>query len=70
VLHAPGATGGLEVVDPQGRRIVSGRRFAIVVSSTAGECLPARHLCGPGGCTRVVLATPSRDHHEALATAP
>jgi len=70
VLHAPGAPGGLEVVDAQGRRIVAGRRFAIVASGTAGECLESRHACDATGCTRVALAPRSRDRHEALATAP
>jgi len=70
VLHAPGAPGGLEVVDAQGRRIVAGRRFAIVASGTAGECLESRHACDAAGCTRVALAPRSRDRHEALATAP
>jgi len=70
VLHAPGAPGGLEVVDAQGRRIVAGRRFAIVASGTAGECLESRHTCDATGCTRVSLAPRSRDRHEALATAP
>ena len=70
VLHAPGAPGGLEVVDAQGRRIVAGRRFAIVASGTAGECLESRHTCDATGCTRVALTPRSRDRHEALATAP
>ena len=70
VLYAPAAPGGLEVADESGRRLAGGRRFAVVASSGANECLEARHTCGPDGCTRVVLAPRSRDHHEALVTSP
>jgi hypothetical protein len=70
VLYAPGATGGLEVTDEQGRRILAGRRFAVLASALAGECLEARHACDATGCTRVALAPRSRDRHEALVTSP
>lgn len=70
VLYAPGAAGGIEVVDDQGRRLLSGRRFAVVASMRPGECLEARHECDATGCTRVALAPRTRDRHEALVTAP
>lgn len=70
VLYAPAAPGGLEVADEMGRRLASGRRFAVVATSGANECLESRHACGPDGCTRVVLAPRSRDRHEALVTSP
>jgi len=70
VLYAPAAPGGLEVADESGRRLAAGRRFAVVASSGANECLESRHACGAEGCTRIVMAPRSRDRHEALVTSP
>ena len=70
VLYAAAGAGGLEVLDPEGRRIAAGRRFAILATQRAGECAESLLACGRDGCTRIAMRPRSADRHESLVTMP
>jgi hypothetical protein len=59
----------MEVVDPGGRALASGKQFAILVRQSRA-CEAARVSCDASGCTRFVAAPPSRDPVDVALAQP
>jgi len=70
VLYVAAGAGGLDVLDPEGRRIAAGRRFAILATQRPGECAATLIQCEPAGCTQIATRPRIADRHEALVTMP
>ena len=70
VLYALAAPTGLEVVDEEGRTLAAGRRFALLATQVADQCIPQQVTCGEAGCTRVATQPRSRDRHVVVVSAP
>lgn len=68
VLYTRAASGGLAVLDAQGRPTASGRRFAIWVTQGAHEC-SVQAECDARECARVQAPPRGGSRHDALVAA-
>lgn len=60
----------INVVDGAGHTIAAGRRAAIVVVATPGECQSARLRCDAAACTEVVMGSARGHGHDAVVALP